>query len=134
MGDIYNQQFTIPYATNIEILTGSDFTIDSREKIYLADGKSSTRYVILFYREKDADIQKLRAIQKIFIETGKAGFQDVSFKVCNLSTDSKLNAMHLTMLEIHQPILSIGFKMLPTLIFLFLSIFPDTLRCFMKVR
>jgi uncharacterized membrane protein YgcG len=86
----FSQQYTIPYAPKIESLTGSDFTIDSREKIYLTDGKS-IRYVILFYRELEADTQKLRAIQKIFLETGKVGFDNVSFKVCNLSADSKLN-------------------------------------------
>ena len=79
----FSQQFTIPYATNIEILTGADFTIDSREKIYLKDDKSTNRYVILFYKEKEADPQKLRPIQKIFIDTGSQKFQDVSFKVCS---------------------------------------------------
>lgn len=87
----FSEQFTIPYATNIGILTGSDFTIDSREKIYLRENKTTDRYVILFYRENESDSQKLRAIQRIFIDTGSKGFQDISFKVCNLSADKTLN-------------------------------------------
>jgi hypothetical protein len=93
MSDSYNfsQQYTIPYATNIQILTGSDFTIDSREKIYLRDDNKINRYVILFYREETAEAQKLKAIQKIFIDISSGQtFEGIKFRVCNLSADPKL--------------------------------------------
>lgn len=89
----FSEQYTIPYSSKIKVLTGSDFTVDSREKIYLRDDKENTRYVILFYKEEETDSQKLRAIQNVFIKSASiSAIEGISFKVCNLSVDSTLKA------------------------------------------
>ena len=90
------ETFTIPYQSGVVgILTGADFTLDQREKIYLRD-VSPRIYVILFYKQReiinspnDSDRTVFDGIQKIFMSVGSS--ENALLKVCNLSIDDNLN-------------------------------------------
>jgi hypothetical protein len=85
--------YRIPYSSKIKIVTGANFSIDQREKIYFKDDDRDKKNIILFYREKDiVDKVKLLNIQKVFITTASIDYDGtIFFKVCNLSADTELN-------------------------------------------
>jgi len=98
IGQNFSQQYPVyvtPYSSNLKIFTGSNFTLDQRDKIYLKDNSSGLNYIILFYKENPAQTVEFRSylssIQKLFIKISSVAIERVEFRICNLSSDEMLN-------------------------------------------
>ena len=98
----YSQQFPVfnitrrdgayvtPYSEKLKILTGANFTLDQRDKIYLRDDSAGINFIILFYKEQTADKNELNAVQGLMLSASDVSTSNTEFRICNLNSDSLL--------------------------------------------